>query len=235
MQLLNRSLRLDYAGYYDRLNGWKRKNIEFREGELNESLLYKYCGLWMNDQIYRLLMEIEKHLTDSGLYRREAKHHFLEAKKEMRRYNALLPSRHNLTDERFAEVMQNMEDQLIPSLNVLYYAISQELLDRNLCGERNALLSKIVVVGMLSAANKVIVEHFRKETARLVGVPSPHLDFLYMERLKDDMSRLDTALFPALQGIDLTESGEVMKAFNGMVRKMTSKKEFGRAIRIEQS
>ena len=97
-------------------------------------------------------------------------------------------------------------------------------------GELNSLLSKIVVVGMLSAANKVIVEHFREETARLVGVPSPHLDFLYMERLKDDMSRLDAALFPTLQGIDLTESGEVMKAFNGMVRKMTSKKEFKKAI-----
>ena len=234
MQLLNRSLRLDYAGYYDRLNGWKRKNIEFREGELDESLLYKYCGLWMNDQIYRLLMEIEKHLTDSGLYRREAKHHFLEAKKEMRRYNALLPSRHNLSDERFAEVMQNMEDLLKPSLDILCFSVSQQLLHHDLTGELNSLLSKIVVVGMLSAANKVIVEHFRKETARLVGVPSPHLDFLYMERLKDDMSRLDAALFPTLQGIDLTESGEVMKAFNGMVRKMTSKGEFRKAIKEEK-
>ena len=125
MQLLNRSLRLDYAGYYDRLSGWKRKNIEFREGELDESLLYKYCGLWMNDQIYRLLMEIEKHLTDSGLYRREAKHHFLEAKKEMRRYNALLPSRHNLSKERFAEVMLNMEDLLKPSLDILCFSVSR--------------------------------------------------------------------------------------------------------------
>ena len=77
---------------------------------------------------------------------------------------------------------------------------------------------------------RFIVEHFRKETTRLVGVPSPHLDFLYMERLKDDMSRLDAALFPTLQGIDLTESGEVMKAFNTMVRKMTSKREFKKAI-----
>ena len=169
MQLLNRSLRLDYAGYYDRLNGWKRKNIEFREGELDESLLYKYCGLWMNDQIYRLLMEIEKHLTDSGLYRREAKHHFLEAKKEMRRYNALLPSRHNLTDERFAEVMQNMEDLLKPSLDILCFSVSQQLLHHDLTGELNSLLSKIVVVGMLSAANKV---NASRMTCRASTLPS---------------------------------------------------------------
>ena len=105
------------------LRKWKEKHLTFEEGPLDESLTVKYAALWMNDQIYNLLMEVKERMEKTGIYERMPNRLFNVAWKEMTRYNSLLKGRISVDMYRFAEITQNMEDRLKPDLDRLFFAV----------------------------------------------------------------------------------------------------------------
>ena len=230
INFLNRSLRLDYAGYHERMNQWKRKHIEFHEGELDESLTVKYAALWMNDQVYALLMEVKELMVATGLYRHSAKHIYNKAWKEMERYNSLLRDRIAIDICRFAGITQDMEDMMKPHLDRLVIAISGETLSHGIGGDMGTLLAKTVAINMLCASNKAAVDVFRRETRELFGVSSDALDYLYMECLSQLTRKLEVEIAPGLDDVSLTDSGKVMEAFNVFVRRLIDKETFGKVL-----
>lgn len=230
IHFLNRSLQLDYAGYHERMNQWKKRHIEFHEGELDESLTVKYAALWMNDQVYALLMEVKELMVSTGLYRHSAKHIYNKAWKEMERYNSLLRDRLAIDIYRFAGITQEMEDILKPHLDRLVLAISGETLSHGIGGDMGTLLAKTVAINMLCASNKAAVDVFRRETRELFGVFSDALDYLYMGGLNRHVRDLEVEIAPGLDDVSLTDSGKVMEAFNVFVRRLLDKGMFKEAI-----
>lgn len=233
MNFTNRTLNIDYFGYYEKRNKWMKTHLEFEEGPLDESLTVKYAALWMNDQIYNLLMEIGERMESEGLYKGMKKHLFKVAWKEMTRYNSLLKGRISVDMYRFAEITQNMEDRLKPDLDRLFFAVSQELLDSGTGGEMNWIIGKLVVVGMLCASTKAVVDSFKRETVRLFGVSSDALDFLYMDRLNTAVMKIEAELLGQDGGTDLTGNKRIIEAFNVLVIKLLDKKMFKEAIANE--
>lgn len=230
MNFTNRTLNIDYFGYYEKRSKWMKTHLEFEEGPLDESLTVKYAALWMNDQIYNLLMEIGERMESEGLYKGMKKHLFKVAWKEMTQYNSLLKGRISVDMYRFAEITQNMEDRLKPDLDRLFFAVSQELLDSGTGGEMNWIIGKLVVVGMLCASTKAVVDSFKQETVSLFGVSSDALDFLYMDRLNTAVMKLEAELLGQDGGTDLTGNKRIIEAFNVLVVKLLDKKMFKEAI-----
>lgn len=226
MNFTNRTPSLDYVGYYEKLRKWKEKHLTFEEGPLDESLTVKYAALWMNDQIYNLLMEVKERMEKSGIYERMPKRLFNVAWKEMTRYNTLLKGRISIDLYRFAEITQNMEDRLKPDLDRLFFAVSQELLNGGIEGDRNWIIGKLVVVGMLCASTKAVVDSFKRETVRLFGVSSGALDFLYMERLNKAVLKLESEILRNGEGLDFTGNSRIIEAFNVLVIKLLDKEMF---------
>ena len=204
MNFTNRTPNIDYFGYYEKRNKWMKTHLEFEEGPLDESLTVKYAALWMNDQIYNLLMEIGERMESEGLYKGMKKHLFKVAWKEMTRYNSLLKGRISVDMYRFAEITQNMEDRLKPDLDRLFFAVSQELLDNGTGGEMNWIIGKLVVVGMLCASTKAVVDSFKRETVR----------------------KLEAELLGQDGGTDLTGNKRIIEAFNVLVIKLLDKEMF---------
>lgn len=228
--MIRTNFNLDYAGFYDRLKHWKERNLMFDDSGLDESFLVFYASLYMNDQIELLLMEAKDALARAGLFRQRVKYLYNLALKEMKSYDRRLTGRINTTIDRFADMMQSMEDQLRPHLRNVYYAISQAMLRQGVEGERNNALSRLALVQMLCASNRAAVDKFREETRRMFGVESSHLDYLYMERLRKPVADLQEAIEPASKQYDLTADGRIIQAFNVFVRKMLDRKMFSRTL-----
>lgn len=228
--MIRANFNLDYAGYYDRLKRWKERNLQFDDSHLDESFFALYASLYMNDQIELLLMEAKDAITRAGLFRHTVKYLYNLAWKEMKHYNRRIQERINVPIDRFADMMQSMEDQLRPHLQNLYYAVSQCLLSQGVEGERNTALSKLALVQMLCASNHAAVDKFREETRRLVGIESPHLDYLYMARLRKPVVDLQEEIMPQSAAVDLTADGRILDAFNVFARKMLDRRVFRQVL-----
>lgn len=228
--MIRTNFNLDYAGYYDRLKRWKERNLQFDDSHLDESFSALYASLYMNDQIELLLMEAKDAMARAGLFRQQAKRLYNLAWKEMKHYTRRIQERINVPIDRFADMMQSMEDQLRPHLQRIYYAVSQSLLSQGVEGERNTVLSKLALVQILCAANHAAVDKFREETRRLVGIESPHLDYLYMARLRKPVLELEAQLEPQIAAFDLTTDGRILQAFNLFASKLLDRQVFRKTL-----
>lgn len=224
MDILNKHLDIDYARSAELTSRLRRNSIEFDKGEgLQVSEQPVFVGLFINDQIYNYLIELEESLKKSSFFRHNFKKTFLEMKCEIEKYNRMMFCKIRKDELIFADITQAMEDHLKKHLEILRYSISQTLLDNNIEGALNLLASLSVLINILCQCSKIVATAFTEKVYEKFGIRATNLDYLKLtevERLSQKLAGLLVSPSKDKAELDLNRIPSIMTAFNVLLNKM---------------
>lgn len=234
MDILNKHIDFNYIGCVEVISESRRNSIEFDKAEgLQASEQPTFVGLFVNDQIYNYLIELEETMKKSGFFRHELKKTFLEMKHEIEKYNRMMFRKIEKDEVVFADITQEMEDHLKKHLDILRYSISQALLDNRIEGSLNLLASLSALINILCQCSKSVAKVFTENIYHVFGVRATNLDYLNLteiERLSKKLADLFVQPGREVRELDFNRVPSVMTAFEVLVNKMLEPEYFTKII-----
>lgn len=234
MDILNKHIDLDYVRSVETTSTFLRNSIEFDKGEgLQASEQFTFVGLFVNDQIYNYLIELEETMKKTGFFRHNFKKTFLEMKREVEKYNRMMFRKIQKDEIIYADITQAMEDHLRKHLEILRYSISQSLLDNNVQSSLNHLASLSVLINILCQCSKIVANAFTERVYEKFGVRATNLDYLQLtevDRLSQKLANLLVSPAKDKTELDLNRIPSIMTAFNVLVNKMLEPEYFTKII-----
>lgn len=234
MEILNKHVDWDYVRSVEATSRHLRNSIEFDKGEgLQASEQLTFVGLFVNDQIYNYLIELEETMKKSGFFRHEFKKTFLEMKREIEKYNRMMFRKIEKDEIVFADITQEMEDHLKKHLEILRYSISQALLDNGIEGSLNLLASLSALINMLCQCSRLTAKAFTQRVYEKFKVRATNLDYLKLTEVERLSQKLADLLVPPTKDkteLNLNNQLSVMTAFNVFVNKMMEPEYFTKII-----
>lgn len=131
--------------FYD--SGYGRSgliNLQTTRKPFGTECRYEYVALYCNDQIERIMLEIEHEVQTSVYYKHNIKKLFKQMKLEVRSYSILRRQHTQVSESEFANLMIEMEDKYKKHIDILVFSISNSLLKDNVTGDNNKILSSLL-------------------------------------------------------------------------------------------
>lgn len=153
-----------------------RKNITLSWEEMDKRSggmisSFTYLVLFLNDQIYAADMELNEILpSDKGLYRGSVRKTYARLHKSVDSFQTVNNSYLGKeTSYLIASVLSDVEEEMKPHIDNMYYAVSQILLDAGVSGNTNAVASKAAVMNMLCQVSRLMIAEFGNRILRMFG------------------------------------------------------------------
>lgn len=194
---------------------------------------YEYVALYCNDQIERIMLEIEHEVQTSAYYKHNIKKLFKQMKQEVRSYSILRRQHTQVSESEFADLMIEMEERYKKYIDILVISISNSLLKDRISGNDNTVLSNLLAMGMIGQVGHCTRDIFVKSVQSRFGIlyTSDVLDYLYLEKFNHYLVELYNELATKVFGIDdRIYQGKVTEAFNAFIVKILGEGEFKRVI-----
>ena len=220
--------------FYD--SGYGRSgliNLQTTRKPFGTEFRYEYVALYCNDQIERIMLEIEHEVQTSVYYKHIIKKLFKQMKLEVRSYSILRRQHTQVSESEFADLMIEMEDKYKKHIDILVFSISNSLLKDNVTGINNTVLSSLLAMGMLTQVGHCTRDFFVKAIQSRYGIQytCDSLDYLYMDKFNHHLIKLCNELATKVFGIDdRIYQGKVTEAFNAFIVKILGEGEFKRVI-----
>lgn len=144
-----------------------RKNLSLSWEEMDRKSggmvsSFTYIILFLNDQIYASDMELNEILPgDKDLYRGGVRKTYARLHKSVASFQTVNNS--YLGKEAsflMASVLSDVEEEMKPHIDNMYYAVSQILLDAGVSGNTNAVASKAAVLNLLCQVSCLMIKEY---------------------------------------------------------------------------
>ena len=214
-----------------------RKNLSLNWEEMDKKSggmvsSFTYLVLFLNDQIYAADMELNEILPgDKDLYRGAVRktyarmHHSIASFQTVN--NSYLGKEASYL---MASVLSDVEEDMKPHIDKMYYAVSQILLDSGVSGNRNAVASKATVINMLCQVSRLMIAEFGNRIWRLFGERDNRLQPLSQDKHEFLSYNLMEEVIPKDIKIDLNGDERLERAFEAFNTRMLYGNYFNKAI-----
>ena len=198
-----------------------RKNLSLSWEEMDKKSggmvsSFTYLVLFLNDQIYAADMELNEILPgDKDLYRGAVRKTYAR----MHHSTASFQTANNSYPGKeasylMASVLSDVEEDMKPHIDKMYYAVSQILLDSGVSGNRNAVASKATVINMLCQVSRLMIAEFGNRIWRLFGERDNRLQPLSQDKHEFLSYNLMEEVIPKDIKIDLNgDDGAGLRGF----------------------
>lgn len=233
MEAFNKHLSINYCACTNLIGEHKLQTADWQkiDQESNGKIAHvTYVALFVNDQIYNYSIELESSLQGSGKMRHLVKKTFKDLKLAVENYNRLIFSKLSINADMFADITQSMEEDIKPSIDILMYQISGELLKNGISGATNKASSICVVINVLCQCSKMISKVFKEDVSKQQGFIPTNFDYLCLDTVEKKSLDLSTILINPDQTVDFNKIDSVMMAFEILTRRLLDPKIFQKAI-----
>ena len=141
---------------------WQDIDIQ-TDGKVNA---YTCITLFLNDQVYAYEAALEQEILKSSLYRQNVKRTFDGLRRATRAYNRFLTQSLDHCIDLMATMLQSLEDELHPSIDIYLYQVSQFLLSKGITGEANRYASLSSTINMLCQTSDLTIQSFEERVCR---------------------------------------------------------------------
>ena len=181
---------------------------------------FVYLTLFVNDQVYAATEEINEILPKSKLYRDKVADYFRRLRKSVRSYNTVCGSYLGKAGGYVvADILANIEDEMKKDIDLIYYAISQALLRRDVTGDVNRVASKAILISILAQMSLLLIDEFGRRYRRLT-LGDNSLKALSMDRQEFLSISLAEAILPRGLDMNLNDDEGISKAFEAFNNKL---------------
>lgn len=206
------------------------EEMDKRSGGMISS--FTYLVLFLNDQIYAADMELNEILPgDKDLYHGAVRKTYARLHKSVDSFQTVNNS--YLGKEAsflMASVLSDVEEDMKPHIDKMYYAVSQILLDAGVSGNTNAIASKAAVMNMLCQVSRLMINEFGNRIWRLFGERDNRLQPLSQDKHEFLSYNLMEEVIPKAIKIDLNGDDRLERAFEAFNTKMLYGNYFSKAI-----
>ena len=218
----------------------KARGLDITESEsLQEWVSQLTCMvMFLNDQIYNQIVELETEMKAAGVMKFEMKKNYNELRKYIENYNLRLFGKIGVNADVFADITLYMEKEVKPSIDILMYQISQELLNCNISGAKNHIASRLLLINLLQQGVKGAVNSFKERIFQSRGYYPENMDPLLLKEIEYLSFKMSEDLIVTKSksksdggGVTLLVSSEkIMTAFKVMTNKVVSKELYEKAV-----
>ena len=175
--------------------------------------VYTFIGLFLNDQIYAYMVEIQEELKKKNKFKHSVKYLFNKMKTEMQNYNKNMFRITKGLEEYYADVTIDMEEHIKPSIENYKNVIKEVVENNGIDEERSNIIAQLVTINVLCQATRITINEFQERIVHVYGLvnnPAKILDMRSIEKYSDSLNKLISGKIR----INFTELEKVREAFD---------------------
>lgn len=177
------------------------------------SAVYTFIGLFLNDQIYAYMVELQDEFKKKNKYRHTIKYLFNKMKSEMKQYNQKMFRITDGIEEYYADVTIDMEEHIKPSIENYKNIVKEVIEDNGVDKEKSNIIAQLVTINVLCQATRVTINQFQERIVHTYGLVNNPVKILDMKRIEKYSDSLTNIIAGKIR-INFSECEKVREAFD---------------------